>query len=64
VSLKDIIQARRRRKRALHQHIDQRQSFVDQLLASSVSTVLPQESTGESESPQPSHSKLKRYYNE
>jgi putative transposase len=64
VSLKDIIQARRRRKRELHQHIDQRQSLVDQLLASSVSTVPPQESTVESESPQPSHNKLKRYYNE
>ena len=64
MSLKDIIQARRRRKRELHHPIDQRQSFGDQLLTSSVSTVPPQESTVESESPHPSHSKLKRYYNE
>lgn len=64
VSLKDIIQARRRRKRELHQQIDQRQSLIDQLLVSSVSAVPPQEASVESEKPKPSRSKLKRYYNE
>jgi putative transposase len=64
VSLKDIIQARRRRKRELHQHIERRQSLVDQLLASSVSTATPQEIAVASGNPQPSRSQLKRYYNE
>jgi putative transposase len=64
VSLKDIIQARRRRKRELHQQIEQRQSLVDQLLASSVSPRPSREISVASESPPPNRSQLKRYYNE
>jgi putative transposase len=64
VSLKDIIQARRRRKRELHQRIDQRQSLVDRLLVSSVSTAPYEKTSQVSENPQPNRRKLKRYYNE
>jgi putative transposase len=64
VSLKDIIQARRRRKRELHKQIDQRQSLIDQLLVSSVSSSPSEEMTAASEKPPPSRSPLKRYYNE
>jgi putative transposase len=60
VSLKDIIQARRRRTRELHQQIAQRQSLVDQLLASSVPSGLPPEEP----SPMPDGRKLKRYYHD
>jgi putative transposase len=64
VSLKDIIQARRRRKRALHQQIDQRQSLVDQLLASSVPAVPRQVGVEEVQEPKPNRTRLKRYYND
>ena len=41
VSLKDIIRARRRRTRELHQQLAVRQSLIDQLLASSVPAAAP-----------------------
>jgi putative transposase len=64
VSLKDIIQARRRRTRELHQQIAQRQSLVDQLLASSVPRVPPPEGRAQPENLHAGDSKLKRYYHD
>ena len=64
VSLKDIIQARRRRKRALHQQIERRQSLVDQLIASSLPISPSVGSAPASPTPQPGRRMLKRYENE
>ena len=62
VSLKDIIQARRRRKRELHQQIARRQSLVDQLIASSIPPSPSAASAPASPKPQPTRT-LKRYEN-
>ena len=63
VSLKDIIQARRRRKRELHQQIERRQSLVDQLIASSIPPSPSATPAPVFPKPQPSRT-LKRYENE
>lgn len=57
VTLKDILQARRRHKRALYQHIEQRQALLDQFLASSGPAAAPA-------APAPPHRPVKRYAHE
>jgi putative transposase len=59
VSLKDIIRARRRRTRALHQQLAVRQSLLDQLVTSSVPAVACMAPTPGGEEPPPSG--IKRY---
>jgi putative transposase len=64
VGLKDIIRARRWRKRELQEQLDRRQSLVDQLLASSTPNALPPQAMAPP-SPPPQHlKKLKRYEND
>ena len=64
VSLKDIIQARRRHKRELHQQIDQRQSLVEQVLASSIPPAPAPARDPVSTESTAKRSRLKRYYND
>ena len=64
MGLKDIIRARRRRKRALQKQIDRRQSLVDQLLASSTPNPLPPQTMAPPNLPPPHRKKLKRYEND
>jgi hypothetical protein len=64
VGLKDIIRARRRRKRDLQEQIDKRQSLVDQLLASSTPNPSPPQAIAPPNTPSQSHKKLKRYEND
>jgi putative transposase len=63
-SLKAIIRARRRRKRDLQQQLDRRQSFVDQLIVSSVLLPPGLESISSATPPKHIRPKLKRYENE
>jgi putative transposase len=66
VGLKDILQARQRRKRELQHHLRTRQSLVDQLLASTVPAAAVSE-VQRSAPPPPEPRRtltLKRYYNE
>ncbi len=64
VGLKDIIRARRRRKRDLQEQIDRRQSLVDQLLTSSIlNPPAPQAVALLTPTPQ-NRKKLKRYEND
>jgi putative transposase len=64
VGLKDIIRARRRRKRDLQEQIDKRQSLVDQLLASSTPNPSPSQAMVVPNPASQSHKKLKRYEND
>ncbi len=64
VGLKDIIRARRRRKRDLQEQIDRRQSLVDQLLASSTPSPSTPQSIAPPIPPPQSRKKLKRYEND
>jgi putative transposase len=57
VGLKDIILARRRRKRELQEQIDRRQSLVDQLLASSTPNPLPPQTMAPPNLPPPRRKK-------
>jgi putative transposase len=64
VGLKDIIRARRRRKRELQEQIDRRQSLVDQLLVSSAPDPSTPQSIAPPNPPPQSRKKLKRYEND
>lgn len=66
VGLKDIIQARRRRKRELQHHLRTRQSLVDQVLAAVAPTAIPSAvPCATPPPPEPYRTlTLKRYYNE
>ena len=64
VGLKDIMRARRWRKRELQEQIDRRQSLVDQLLASSTPNPLPPQTMAPPNLPPQRRKKLKRYEND
>ena len=64
VGLKDIIRARRWRKRELQEQLDRRQSLVDQLLASSTLNALPPQAMAPPSPPPQRLKKLKRYEND
>jgi putative transposase len=64
VGLKDIIRARRRRKRELQEQIARRQSLVDQLLASSTSHPSPPQAITPPNPPPQHRKKLKLYEND
>jgi putative transposase len=64
VGLKDIIRARRRRTRELHEQIDRRQSLVDELLASSTPNASPPQALPPPNPPPQRRKKLKRYEND
>jgi putative transposase len=64
VGLKDILRARRWRKRELQEQLDRRQSLVDQLLASSTLNALPPQAMAPPSPPPQRLKKLKRYEND
>ncbi len=66
VSLKDIMQARRRRKRELEQQITHRKSLIDQLTISTspVVSAMNKKPPVPELPDQPNPPKLKRYYDE
>jgi putative transposase len=64
VSLKEVIQARQRRKRALYQQIERRQSLVDQLIVSSIPTSPSAVLAPTPPTAHPGRRTLKRYENE
>jgi len=66
VSLKDIIRARKQRKRELKRQLSERRSLVDQLIDSSVPPSATQDSdyAPPTPKPKPKHNTLKRYQNE